>query len=215
MGKIEDIAGQFDSLTFLKITQGRRIMASLATTGFTIVELLIVIVVIGILAALVLNSVATAKQSALNAQTIDAAQKWTQALQVYKVTNGSYPAIANGNPIVCLEESLPANSDFAANACGNGYTVDSTMNGLVNQYTKFDASNDYPTHTLLVGRVTAPFRGLLYGMPLSGSTPIIGYLLYGNNASCGKGQASASATLAGISGYGPDTGQTYCEITLQ
>jgi len=215
MDKIESAVEQFDSLTFLRITQGRRIMASLATAGFTIVELLIVIVVIGILAALVLNSVASAKQSALNAQTIDAAQKWTQALQVYKVTNGSYPAIANGNPIACLEESLPANSDFAANACGNGYTVDNTLDGLINQYTKFDASNDYPTHTFIFGRVTNPSRGLLYGTQLSSGSPAIGYLLYGSNASCGKGQQSSSVTMGGISGYGPDAGQTYCEIILQ
>lgn len=61
-------------------------------TGFTIVELLIVIVVIGVLAAIVVvayNGITrTAQQSAITAEL----RQWAKLFQLYKAQNGNYPA---------------------------------------------------------------------------------------------------------------------------
>ncbi len=65
--------------------------------GFTIVELLIVVVIIGILAAIVIvayNGVTqTAQQSAISSEV----KQWVKLFEVYKATNGSYP-LPSGTP---------------------------------------------------------------------------------------------------------------------
>lgn len=59
--------------------------------GFTIVELLIVIVVIGILAAITIVSFNGVQQRARNAQRSTDMNTITKALEMYKLQTGSYP----------------------------------------------------------------------------------------------------------------------------
>lgn len=59
--------------------------------GFTIIELLIVIVVIGILAAITITAYRGIQQRASNTQTIQAVSQYYRALQSYAVLNNSYP----------------------------------------------------------------------------------------------------------------------------
>ena len=59
--------------------------------GFTIVELLIVIVVIGILAALVLNTFAGVQKRARDTQRQTAINSMATQLEVYYNDRGSYP----------------------------------------------------------------------------------------------------------------------------
>lgn len=59
--------------------------------GFTIVELLIVIVVIGILAALATASFSTVQKRAIDAARISDMQTIMKALQMYRETNGGFP----------------------------------------------------------------------------------------------------------------------------
>ena len=68
--------------------------------GFTIVELLIVIVVIGILAAITVVAYNGIQDRAKNTQTVNAASAWLKAMKMYKIDNGSWPSIYN----VCLGE---------------------------------------------------------------------------------------------------------------
>ena len=65
------------------------------TRGFTIVELLIVIVVIGLLALLVLNNVGGATAEARDAQRETDVQALHSQLEVYQAKNGFYPTTAN------------------------------------------------------------------------------------------------------------------------
>lgn len=67
-------------------------------SGFTIVELLIVIVVIAILAAITIVAYNGIQQRSQNSKTVTAASAWLKAMQMYKVDNGSWPTIYN----VCL-----------------------------------------------------------------------------------------------------------------
>ena len=59
--------------------------------GFTIVELLIVIVVIAILAAITIAAYHGMQQDANNTKTKQAFASWIKALRLYKADNGQYP----------------------------------------------------------------------------------------------------------------------------
>lgn len=61
-------------------------------SGFTIVELLVVIVVIGILAGLVLNSFSGAQGRARDAKRKTDIRTLTTALEIYYAENGQYPS---------------------------------------------------------------------------------------------------------------------------
>lgn len=89
----------------------QRVGSSLGSSGFTIVELLIVIVVIGMLAALVLNSFGNAQQDARNAQTAHAVEAYKKGLEAYAQSNGAYP---NYN-YVCLGQGYPNQKCGGAN----------------------------------------------------------------------------------------------------
>lgn len=78
--------------------------------GFTIVELLIVIVVIGILAAITIVAFNGVQQRASNAQRISAAKDFVKAIRAYTTLNQRYPA---GFGTYCIGESNI--TDFDAN----------------------------------------------------------------------------------------------------
>jgi prepilin-type N-terminal cleavage/methylation domain-containing protein len=75
------------------------------TNGFTIVELLIVIVVIGILAAITIVSYSGIQQRAKNISRISAARQALGAVNAYIAANGSYP-LATGTGR-CLADNFP------------------------------------------------------------------------------------------------------------
>lgn len=62
-------------------------------SGFTIVELLIVIVVIAILAAISIVSYNGIQERAENSKTVQAVASWVKAMKMYKVEHGNYPTV--------------------------------------------------------------------------------------------------------------------------
>lgn len=74
-------------------------------SGFTIVELLIVIVVIGILAALVISTFSQAQVRARNAAKHNELKAWHKIFEVYKAQKGYYPDLTNGG--YCLGADFP------------------------------------------------------------------------------------------------------------
>ena len=60
-------------------------------SGFTLVEILIVVVILGILAAIVVPQFATASQSATQASFITNVKSFGDATELYRVTYGTYP----------------------------------------------------------------------------------------------------------------------------
>lgn len=61
-------------------------------SGFTIVELLIVVVIIGILAAIVVVAYNGITNQAKNSKTLSAVNSWAKAIQLYRVETGSFPS---------------------------------------------------------------------------------------------------------------------------
>lgn len=85
--------------------------------GFTIVELLIVIVIIGILAALVIVGYNGIQVRANNSQTISAVSAHIKALKLYAIDNGSWPAfVVTGYP--CVGDAYTARDGFTSTTCG-------------------------------------------------------------------------------------------------
>ena len=82
-------------------------------SGFTIVELLIVIVVIGILAVISLVAYGSVQTKASNTQTIDAVKQFVKAYALYATDNGDYPALTG-----CLGEGYPGPNNYCLSQSG-------------------------------------------------------------------------------------------------
>lgn len=93
--------------------------------GFTIVELLSVIVVIAILAAISIVSFTGIQQRATNTKTISAVQSWAKALNFYRVDEGRMPG-----GWVCL---------------GTGYSYGESGNDSSGAQCRKDASSNFTT----------------------------------------------------------------------
>lgn len=83
--------------------------------GFTLVELLIVIVVIAILAAISIVAYNGIQERAMHARIDAAIDSYSKAFELYYVTNDNYPDTGSG----CLggPNDYPSEGDFAANEC--------------------------------------------------------------------------------------------------
>lgn len=130
--------------------------------GFTIVELLIVIVVIGILAAITIVAYNGIQSRANNQKTISAVSAYTKAFLQYAAENGVYPP--SRSPLPCL---------------GTGYTCDGTTDGSVStaallaDLRPYMTSTPQPSTTARAGGI--PGRaGALY----AGSTDADRYILF-------------------------------------
>lgn len=118
--------------------------------GFTIVELLIVVVVIGILAAISVVSYTGITQQANTAKAQSNASSVKRVAEVYFAKNGSYPTTKAHFTSSSLEATLPSDVNFLAASpaelsASNGantviYEVDSTTTATEAQVTYWDFS---------------------------------------------------------------------------
>lgn len=115
-------------------------------SGFTIVELLIVIVVIGVLAGITVVAYNGVQARAVNSEKASEVKTINQKLQLYKVDNGFYPCVddltgSNTSTVLGLpvEATRPSNHDshvvglYGGNADvgTNGYRYITYENGVV------------------------------------------------------------------------------------
>jgi prepilin-type N-terminal cleavage/methylation domain-containing protein len=104
--------------------------------GFTIVELLIVIVVIGILAALVLNTFSGVQRRARDTERQTDINSLATQLEVYYNDNGKYPTTANVRDDTWVQANLKGidlNALRAPGAATNSVT-NGTTTGNKDQY---------------------------------------------------------------------------------
>lgn len=83
-------------------------------SGFTIVELLIVVVVIAILAAITIVSFNGIQAQAANSKTSKALSDWVKILNMYRADNGRWP-----NGWTCLGEGYPSSPATSGSNTGH------------------------------------------------------------------------------------------------
>jgi len=123
--------------------------------GFTIVELLIVIVVIAILATISVVTYSGIQTRAKNAQTVNAAAAWAKILKLYHAETGFWPTVYS-----CLGTT----STYQGN---NGQCWDSTAwtvkSGFLSQVQPYTSNYPEPDTTdTTAGTANPSRRGLLY-----------------------------------------------------
>lgn len=124
-------------------------------SGFTIVELLIVIVVIGILAAITIVAYNGIQNRSKNAKTVSAITAWSKAIKLYNADTGTWPSAHS-----CLGSS----TTYVGNnsQCWNSTTwVVSTT--FTNQLAPYLSGFPEPDTTDVTdGGANTPRRGALY-----------------------------------------------------
>ena len=139
--------------------------------GFTIVELLIVIVVIAILAAITIVAYNGIQQRARNSQTAEAVHAYLNGMAIYQGDNGNYPALSSGVYFACLGDEYPDNSCWKSGS--STYVEDSTLNAAM----KDALGSKLPMPGIPPSR---NFSGILY-VPLISSQLSATYRIDGNN----------------------------------
>jgi len=171
--------------------------------GFTIVELLVVIVVIAILASVSIVAYNGIQDRAQSAKAASAFDTYIQVLQMYYLDHGTYPSSMDGGGyMACLGEvsDYPADSTFAAGECygppdgsGKGTANNARVNSALNEALKSYAGS-LPDGS--IPKVTNGYmsRGLIYQSSYEQNASIL-YFLKGNGLSCGNGKAMSSGSL--------------------
>lgn len=154
--------------------------------GFTIVELLIVIVIIGILAAITIVAYNGMQQRANNTKTISAAGQWVKILSMYKVDAGSFPTGDAG--VSCLGDGYGKGFSGheatgpecrADTATTGGITINPNLINLIQPY----ISGNGPTPAFITaGSSTYPwYRGAYYFYT---TPPRVDFVLAGIDTPC-------------------------------
>ena len=108
-------------------------------SGFTIVELLIVIVVIGILAGLVLNTFNGIQSRARDTERKTDVNAIHAQVEAYQADNGFYPTTANMGDSSWIDTNLPGLDSEALNdPSGGGYAFAASPSGCDNSTTNCD-----------------------------------------------------------------------------
>jgi prepilin-type N-terminal cleavage/methylation domain-containing protein len=148
--------------------------------GFTIVELLIVIVIIGVLATISTVAYNGVQQRANNAARVSEAVAWKKLFLAYKATNGAYPSMPVGG--YCLGTGFPGAKCRDYNSPSTFYTeADSVslmtmlrqlgslpggprvgVNGTVGPYVHYYGGEDVDIIMVLNGSSTQCPAGSLY-----------------------------------------------------
>ncbi len=182
-------------------------------TGFTIVELLIVVVVIGILAAISIVAYAGVTDRSNNLRTEDAVAKFRKALIMYATENGQYPL--GGTTSACLGEA-----ENYPSGCWNG-GISTSFNAAIRPYLGGSLPNPYSGCLVMYSgcRYGAAYSTQNINLDGAAHTWSISYLQKGAVSCKVSGQAggtwaNASSTLNNPSRIELHSDTTLCRLLL-
>lgn len=141
-------------------------MATIHTQrGFTIVELLIVIVVIGILAAILIATFQGVQKRTRNTAKFQELQGWSRSFEAYKALYGNYPDVPIGG--YCLGTNFPIGEgdvarcrDMNVGVTGGSTYLESNNTALMNELIKV---RNFPRQTNIpVGGTIGPYADYDY-----------------------------------------------------
>ncbi len=179
-------------------------------SGFTIVELIAVIVIIAILATLSVTIYRNVQERAKNSQTIAAGNQWLKALQIYKVRNGGFPSTMS-----CLGVNYTYNSDGLGSSGIGQCRQDNAASGITTQAAFMTAMSPYitgnPTPAMVTARSTATlwYRGLYYYIG-AGNVARLDMVLTPANSGCPSQLGDSSLTTGGTT----TDGNYLCTYTI-
>lgn len=170
-----------------------------STSGFTIVELIVVVVVIGIIAAIAIVSYGGIQKQTLNTYREAELLGWKTTFEKYKSANGAYPTMANGG--YCLGTGFPSGKcrDYAA---ASNFYLESSSTALMTALANYDVP-PAETRTPVIsanGATVGPY------VDYATTTISISTAIAGTSAS----DCPASTSLA----YNSTDGRLVCRITL-
>lgn len=177
--------------------------------GFTIVELLIVIVIVGILAALVIVTYNGVQQRANNTQTIDAAGKYVRSLILYMQDKGDYPRSVD----VATSTNACLGKNYSGNICANiGGAGVVCGTGQANRNTTFETRlgeymSAFPDPSgQVLNWCNQQFTGIGYWYGANTYTPSVHFYL--------SGDVACPTYSNGVAAKSLQTGNTKCTWTL-
>jgi prepilin-type N-terminal cleavage/methylation domain-containing protein len=180
-------------------------------SAFTIVELLIVIVVIGILAAITVVAYNGVQQRSQNTQTTQALASWIKALKLYKADKGQWPS-----GFGCLGEGYlygPNGTDTS----GVGQCRQSSATNAVLEVASFNnvmkpylGGGSLPTPAFITSKSsdTMWWRGAMYAYGGGSGTDVYMQASYAGSVQCTPISGVTSFTTATVGG------NTVCHYVL-
>lgn len=173
-------------------------------SGFTIIELLVVLAVILIIASLVIVSLEESRQKSRNAARATQINEYQKAFNLYWTDTGHYPCAGNcpsGNNIQrsCLGDYAPAGYANNSGTCWNGQEERTAFAAtFIPEY----MAQMPEAETRTFG--TNGYTGILYSVTNGGRSYSIQYYMEGNDRPCILDNAVATDS-------GPDT---LCTLTV-
>ena len=163
-------------------------------SGFTIVELLVVIVVIAILASVTVVAFNGIQQRAKSAAYVNGLQSWEKLLRIQSITDGQW--YSTGGFSVCLGNGFKVADGFASGQCVRSIPASffSATESAPFSASIANVNNTVPNGSLPVVETVDPaqsnrqviVRGLVYSYNAAGSTkPYIEYYLDKSTGSAG------------------------------
>ena len=180
--------------------------------GFTIIELLIVIVVIAILAAITIVAYNGIQQRAKNTAIINAASQTLKSIQAYYTSEGSYPVT---DTYVCVTTTSGCVEPSGTVHAGNS-TFDANITKVASVPRSVPNTSSVGTGITYHHASNRLYNGSLRAVLLM-------YFLDGQNQQCGLSSVmsawgtpgqEASTSTTGYTGYNASTNKTLCFVSV-